>query len=258
MQVLVRHGEALERLAQVRMVLFDKTGTLTTHEPRVEEFAVAAGDSPDVVLATALEIATGSRHPLCTAIRSYAEAAMAVPMDFPRQVRSLPGRGLIACDVTGRQIALGSLRLMESEAADLPRVARGHARAAAGHRNRAVRHRLAGTDSRPFGFAEALRPEASAAIAGLKASGLHVAILTGDHPRRAERIGQLLGVPTSGGLLPDDKVAAVPAPQAHGGVAMVGDGINRRAGPGRRRRGDCSGVWRRPVVHQRRRLPAGR
>ena len=56
--------------------------------------------------------------------------------------------------------------------------------------------------------------------------GIHVEVLTGDHPRRAERIAQLLDVPVSGGLLPEDKVAAVQAAKARAPVAMVGDGIN--------------------------------
>ncbi len=115
---------------------------------------------------------------------------------------------------------------MENEALDLPRVARPDCARplAAGTALCAIGWQ--GQIRGLFGFAEALRPEAARAIAGLKASGLQVAILTGDHPQRAERIGQLLGVPASGGLLPDDKVAAVRAAQGRGPVAMVGDGIN--------------------------------
>ncbi len=62
-QVLIRQGEALERLAGVRTVLLDKTGTLTTDEPRVAEFVAAEPTRRAEILLTAIRLAEASRPP---------------------------------------------------------------------------------------------------------------------------------------------------------------------------------------------------
>jgi P-type E1-E2 ATPase len=78
-----------------------------------------------------------------------------------------------------------------------------------------------------FAFDETLRPEAARTIAVLESRGYALAILTGDHPRRAESVGAALGVIPLAGLLPEDKVSALRELRSRSGpVAMVGDGLN--------------------------------
>jgi Cu2+-exporting ATPase len=58
--LLIKHGTALERLAEVDTVVFDKTGTLTLGMPEPQALAIIR--STFVALAAAL--AAGSSHPL--------------------------------------------------------------------------------------------------------------------------------------------------------------------------------------------------
>ncbi|MDR2863194.1 MAG: HAD-IC family P-type ATPase, partial [Puniceicoccales bacterium] len=76
---------------------------------------------------------------------------------------------------------------------------------------------------------DALRPDAAAAVAALRAAGVrHLVMLSGDNPRTAEAIARQAGVDEAfGGLLPEDKVAGiVRLRERFGVVGMVGDGIN--------------------------------
>ena len=79
-----------------------------------------------------------------------------------------------------------------------------------------------------LGVADALRPTSAEAIAALRRLGVHPVMLSGDNPDAARHVGQQLGLDDArGGLLPQDKLAAIEGLQAqHGPVAMVGDGVN--------------------------------
>lgn len=88
-----------------------------------------------------------------------------------------------------------------------------------------------GPQGRPlvcFAFDEALRPDAVATVQQLRARGLQVLLLSGDHPSRAEAMARRLGADGAiGGATPERKLAELAAAQAQGlRVAMVGDGIN--------------------------------
>jgi P-type E1-E2 ATPase len=78
-----------------------------------------------------------------------------------------------------------------------------------------------------FIFSESLRQGAAQAVQECAKLGCDVAVLTGDHATRGRALAKELHVPVSAGLLPPDKVnALIRAREAHGPVAMVGDGIN--------------------------------
>ena len=78
-----------------------------------------------------------------------------------------------------------------------------------------------------FAFRETLRDEAASSLNELRQSGFRLAVLTGDHGRRAEMLGAELHVPIESELLPEDKLAFVDQIRTETGlVAMVGDGIN--------------------------------
>jgi Cu2+-exporting ATPase len=68
--LLIKHGTALERLAEVDTVVFDKTGTLTLGTPE----PVALADHPVDAVALAAALAAGSSHPLARALADGARA----------------------------------------------------------------------------------------------------------------------------------------------------------------------------------------
>jgi heavy metal translocating P-type ATPase len=222
-QILFASGDALERLATIDQVFFDKTGTLTTGEARLSGWAFDPETSATEIRARAVGLARCSSHPLSRALVESFDASDPIEL---QAIRTLSGRGLSA-EVDGGSIYLGSVRLMDESDLAWPELLvaerdrcliEGRPIVALGWRGR-----VRGV----FVFTEQLRPEASAAIAACRRLGLHVSVLTGDHPSRAARLADELGISAHSLLLPEDKVAAVERARRLGhAVAMVGDGIN--------------------------------
>jgi P-type Cu2+ transporter len=206
--VLLRRLDAIESLARFTTLFVDKTGTLTEGRLRcVGMRALELGDWG----AVAASLAAWSSHPVAAALQqAYAPAATAW-----QRVREQPGRGLEAVDDSGRHWRLGSARWA----------------APAGLQPAGGTEAWLACDGRPlarFAFDEQLRGGTREALHALQADGVRVALLSGDEPERARRIGRALGLAhAEGGLAPEAKLRALQAAQATGErVAMVGDGIN--------------------------------
>ncbi|MBA2309802.1 MAG: HAD-IC family P-type ATPase, partial [Pseudonocardiales bacterium] len=76
-----------------------------------------------------------------------------------------------------------------------------------------------------------IKPTSAAAVAELRALGLHPVLLTGDNPAAAAAVAQQVGIDeVVAGVLPAGKVDVVRRLQGEGRVvAVVGDGVNDAA-----------------------------
>jgi Cu+-exporting ATPase len=223
--LLVRDAQVFERLARVQRVAFDKTGTLTAGRPALVSVArPAGGPSEDELLALCAAVESWSEQPLARALVAEAarrSLAFARAQDF----RAQPGAG-VEGRVGGRAVWIGSARaalargldpqLLEPLAAPL--------RAAGESLVVVLREReLAGV----LGFRDAPRPGASKALEELRALGLELEILSGDHAAAVERTARELGVSAARGeLTPEEKAQAL---SGRRGLLFVGDGINDAA-----------------------------
>jgi Cu2+-exporting ATPase len=220
--ILVRSAATLERVAGVGRVFFDKTGTLTESVPSLERIDVAPGVERRVALRLAASLETSSLHPLGAAIVKAARESDVAPLAVT-DARPLPGIG-IEGRVDGRRLRLGSRRLLagleEGSAAGL-----GELR----EPDEATVVYLLEADRALARFVLTERPrgDAAAAVGTLRAMGLDCRLLSGDRPSAVTRLGLQLGLSAAGGLLPQDKVAALREARLDGTpAAMVGDGIN--------------------------------
>ena len=222
--VLIRGAEALERGHKVQAAVMDKTGTITEGKPRVTD--VLAGDGQaEEVLRLAASAERGSEHPLGEAIVTEAKErglALAEAKDFV----AVPGLGVQA-QVDGRQVLLGNLSLMQQRSAKL----NGLETTADELLAQGKTAMFVAADGRVLGViavADTVKEGAREAIAGLKAMGIEVIMLTGDHRRTAEAIARQVGVDrVLAEVLPEDKARQVRDLQSEDKVvAMVGDGIN--------------------------------
>lgn len=193
---LVREGDALERLAQVRRVCFDKTGTLTTGEPRV--VSVCAGEkdvSEDALLAVAGAAEKRSEHPLGRAIVAAAtEHAGAAPKD-PTSFAMVPGRGVVA-EVGGRTVYAGSAALLAEHGLAIPDVL-GRRVDATRAEGATITHLGWGDTAAGFiALADRVRENATATLSAVWETGVEPVLLTGDHEAAAAHVAAELGITT--------------------------------------------------------------
>lgn len=202
--VLVKSGDALERLARIDTVVFDKTGTLTEGRPRL----VNRDEISDTAFETAARLARTSRHPLSRAIADAAGMGLAAG-----GAREIPGGGIEA-EENGVRIRLGSARWLGIEADSDP-----HSEAWL---------EVDGEAPVRFRFEDRLRGDAAGTVAGLRRRGCRIELLSGDRAGPVEAIARELGLDAwQAELKPQDKIARLETLRADGArVAMIGDGIN--------------------------------
>lgn len=223
--VLFRKGEALQRLSEACVVAFDKTGTLTEGKPRVTDFVAQDGWSENTVLELVGAAEAQSEHPIARALIDYAESRGAV-QGTASGVTAIEGLGLSAT-VNGQSILVGAPRLMTEQGVDSEGLSdRIDAFQRAGRS--VVLASVDGTICAAIGVADAIKPDAAAAIQRLHSMGLKTALITGDSTKAGQVVGDKLGVGhVEAEVLPAGKKAAVDALRAtHGDVVFVGDGIN--------------------------------
>ena len=200
--LLFRSGDALLELATIDLVVLDKTGTVTGGRPEIVH-------ADDDVLRLAAGLERASIHPVARAILEAA-AQRGIALPAATQLREVPGVG-VAGRIDGRPLvvrAAGPGRVQVVEATD----PRAPAAVVVGE----------------LRLADALRTDSPTAVSDLRALGVDVALLTGDHPEVARRIAGHAGIDqVMAGQTPDDKAAWIRARQAAGRrVLFVGDGLN--------------------------------
>ena len=217
--ILVKGGAYMEVLANTGTVVFDKTGTLTKGV-----FSVTAVHPHEIDKAQLVELAalaeSYSTHPIAASLRTaYGQAPdTARVADY----EELSGRGVRA-KVDGRTVCVGNGRLMDEAGAEWHEC----------HLTGTVAH--VAVDGRYAGhivISDEVKPDAAAAIAALKAAGVHKTVmLTGDAKEVGEAVAKQLGIDEAHTqLLPAGKVehmeqllAGQPKGEA---LAFVGDGVN--------------------------------
>ena len=221
--ILVRSGEALERLAQVEWAAFDKTGTLTEGEPKVVEVVSLSSAFNEAAVERWAAIAERrSEHPLGRAIAAAFVADETAVEDF----ELFAGRGVRAV-AQGHTIWVGTFNFLAeqgisaamAEEAALPYQAQGATVVGV-----AVDNVLCGI----IALADTIRSAAPQVLTKLKTVGITPLLLTGDSEAPARAIAAQAGIDeVRYSLLPEDKQAVVRTFTEQGKrLAMIGDGVN--------------------------------
>ncbi len=207
MGLLIKGGEALEKLRRVDTIVLDKTGTVTEGRPRVIE-----ANLNDDALRLAAAVERRSEHPLGRAVVAFAESrALTIPdaQDF----RAESGRGVEAL-VEGHRVLVGNGAFLAERGVPVN----------SGGIQVAVNGKGAGT----LTVEDPIREGATEAIRELRSLGLNVILLTGDRAQTADAVAREAGIGRYvAEVLPQGKVTEVRRLQSEGHiVAMAGDGIN--------------------------------
>ena len=223
MGVLFRRGDALQALSETRVVALDKTGTLTRGRPELTDLRTAPGFARDEVLPLVAAAEAPSEHPIARALVAAAAGGAAGRAE---RFEALVGKGVRAT-VGGARVEVGSGRFMV-ETRPRPRPFAAEAAQLAEEGKTPLYAAIDGRLAAVLAVSDPIRDTTPAAIAALRARGLHVALVSGDDARTADAVARRLGIgEVAAELSPEGKLDAIRRLQAeHGRLAYVGDGIN--------------------------------
>lgn len=222
---LVRQGDALERLANTKIIAFDKTGTLTYGTPRV----IAVQSVTDVLTTKELYqmVASAERfseHPLGKAI---VQCFKKEKKDFTEvdNFQMIPGRGVCA-EIEGKRVLAGNPELLTAYHVEIPALedTKDYIRQGCTIIYVSVNNAFAGF----LALSDTVRKESENMIDELLKLGICPVLLTGDHENAANTIASLLHIEdVKANCMPENKLAYIEQYQKNGmPVCMIGDGVN--------------------------------
>ena len=223
--ILIKSGEALEKLNEIDTIVFDKTGTLTEGTPKVIDIvSIDNVLSKDEILKIAASMEVNSEHPLGKAVYDEAKEKNVELYDV-KKFLSISGRGVIG-EIEEKKYLLGNKKLLlEIGINNL-------------YEEEIHRYELEGKttilladEEKLIAFitlADVVRNESIKLIEKLKKENIKTYMLTGDNERTAKVIAKKLGIDdVIAEVSPEDKYKKVKDLQEQGRkVVMVGDGVN--------------------------------
>ena len=222
---LVRQGDALERLANTKIIAFDKTGTLTYGTPRV----IAVQSVTDVLTIKELYqmVASAERfseHPLGKAV---VQCFKKEKKDFTEvdNFQIIPGRGVYA-EIEGKRVLAGNPELLTAHHVEIPVLedTKDYIRQGCTIIYVSVNNTFAGF----LALSDTVRKESEHMIDELLKLDICPVLLTGDHENAANTIASLLHIEdVKANCMPENKLAYIEQYQKNKmPVCMIGDGVN--------------------------------
>lgn len=224
--ILVREGDALERLTEVKKITFDKTGTLTYGKPKVVAVKNYLSEYSDENLYKLVASAESmSEHPLGKAIvESYLEGKLGQVIK-PEEFKMAPGRGVWA-KVDEKEILAGNIDFMKEH--NINGFKREEIESYISKGCTVIFIGIAGTSAGFIALSDTIRENSYDTIEKIKGLGISPVLLTGDNKFAAKHIANSIGIEDfKAECLPEDKLSVIDNFENDNmPVCMVGDGIN--------------------------------
>jgi Cu2+-exporting ATPase len=226
--ILIKDAESLEITRKINVMALDKTGTVTEGKPVVTDFIIPAKDGKDKYGNIFYSLETLSEHPLAEAVVNYlASSSQPVAVD---EFESITGKGVkgrvggTACYAGNRTFIAENNITVDDELAAAARRLTGEMKTVVWFADQTKAIAVAG-------ITDKIRDTSAKAVAMLRARGIDVCMLTGDHDATAREIASKAGIEHyKAEMLPHEKAAYIRQLQSEGNmVGMVGDGINDSA-----------------------------
>ena len=215
--VHMKGSEAMERTADLRLVVFNKTGTVTTGNLQVKKIYPTQEFSEKNCLALAAAAEQLSQHPVARAIVSACREKLPKIEEF----EEFPGRGVRA-RIGDHVLLVGNRKLMVSRGVKgLPDID-----------GTVVYIACEGEHIGVIELEDTVRPSAADAIKKIKDQGVERTVLiTGDAETPTQRIANAAGIDTVHcSLMPEEKQAKLDFMMrtipTDGTTAYVGDGVS--------------------------------
>ena len=221
--VLIKSGEALEKLGGLNTLVFDKTGTLTYGDLVVSDI-IPYNISEDELLYLTASCESLSEHPLAKAIVSKAKNDD-VEINDVENFEMYPGLG-VSCNIDSNKIYAGNLKFLNENGinddvdSDLDKLkSEGKATVIVAKNNSIIGI---------IALSDMIREDAPEMINNLHDIKTKTVLLTGDNKQAADYFASKVGIgEVHGNLLPQEKLDWITKYQENGdNVCMVGDGVN--------------------------------
>ena len=220
--ILVKDAATLEKLHKVTVVVVDKTGTMTRGKPELTSLKNFSDKNDDEIITILASLENKSEHPIAHAVVAYAKEK-GVALVSVEQFEAIKGKGISGV-VGGMLYHTGSALLV----AELAGGSRLNLEKETREGKTPVALIANGKVLAVAMIADAIKPEAVAAVKDLHALGIKIVMLTGDDANTARFIANQIGIDeVVAEVLPEDKLNKIKELQAVGHiVAMAGDGVN--------------------------------
>lgn len=225
--VIIKSGEALEKMGKVNMIAFDKTGTLTYGNLEVSDvISFEKAISEEELLTMAASVESKSEHPLGKAIVSYAKKRN-IPIPESTSFKMTSGKGIFA-EVSGKKLYCGNEKYLTENFIEITEQVKVSLEQLRMQGKASV---LIATEKHCIGIlalSDVLRPKADEVVKKLSAMNTNTILLTGDNQKTAAYFAKQAGITeVQAELLPKEKVENINRMQEKGiNVCMIGDGVN--------------------------------
>lgn len=225
--VIIKSGEALEKMGKVDTIAFDKTGTLTFGRLDVSDI-ISFDDSlsEEELLALTASVEAKSEHPLGKAIVECARARD-LALTESASFKMTTGKGIIA-EVNDRRLLCGNEKFLKENGASID----GSVRSALDRLRTQGKASIVVADGKRcigvIALSDVIRPEAKDMVSRLSDMHTRTVLLTGDNQKTADYFAQQVGITeVRAELLPEEKVGNIEKLQGENHkVCMIGDGVN--------------------------------
>ncbi|AVQ26663.1 heavy metal translocating P-type ATPase [Fusobacterium ulcerans] len=224
--VLIKSGEALEKMGKVNCIAFDKTGTLTFGKLKISDIITTSSATENELLKLACSSEKRSEHPLGKAIVEHGKKQNVEFLEM-EDFKMIPGKG-IAAKIENNEIYCGNSRFLQEQGIILDENIESILE---NLRKQGKVSILVGKNRECIGviaLSDTIRPTAKEIVVKLKNMGTRVVLLTGDHKQTADYFAEEVGIENVySELLPAEKVTYIKKLEEDGNkVCMIGDGVN--------------------------------
>lgn len=225
--VIIKSGEALEKMGKVDTIAFDKTGTLTYGRLDVSDIiSFDEKTSETELLALTASAEARSEHPLGKAITACAKAKD-IPLIESADFKMAAGKGIFA-EVGGRRLICGNENFLTANGVPISQDVQS---ALERLRIQGKASILVADSQKCIGviaLSDVLRPEAKNMVSRLSDMNTRTVLLTGDHQKTADYFAKQVGISeVRAELPPEEKVKNIERLQEENHkVCMIGDGVN--------------------------------
>ncbi|MDO8467387.1 MAG: copper-translocating P-type ATPase [Nanoarchaeota archaeon] len=222
--ILIRKGEAIQTMKNVRIIVFDKTGTITKGKPEVRNVYTKINEK--YLLEKTANLEKNSEHPIAKAIVDYVSEELKIKrFSEVKNFKTLRGRG-VEGKIGSKKFVIGNRTLMKERKINL----KGYEDKISDFENSGETVMIISENEKVIGIisvADAIKDDSVRAIRELKNQRYKTIMITGDNEITAKAIAKQVGISeVIANVLPENKAKEVERLQKYGMVSFVGDGIN--------------------------------